>query len=182
MPLLHMIQSPFVHRALGGWFRLWLAGLVLIALVSAALFAVFAEGSHDAANLVVGTAATTAFLGIGLYLLLLFLRLGLFLPRWVEAGFSAVERETVGRYVRPLLRFSAFLAALLFIAVLFRYEVIATRPAGDGVVAYVRWDRWTAEAQVEYRDVGRSHAQWRTTQTRGDSGSFGVARAGEAAR
>jgi len=180
MPL--PLPLPALHRATGGWFRLWLAGLTLIALASAALFAVFARDGFNAADLIVGTAATTAFFGVGLYLLLLFLRLGLFLPRWVEAGFSAIEREAVGRYARPLLRFCALLAALLFIAVLFRYELIATRPAGDGVVAYVRWDRWTAEAQVEYREVGRSPAQRRAAHDRHDSSLFGAAHAGEASR
>lgn len=180
MPL--PLPHAALQRATGGWFRLWLAGLSLIALLSAALFAAFANEGFEAADLVVGTAATTAFCGVFLYLLLLFLRLGLFLPRWVEAGFSAIEREAVGRYGRPLLRACAFLAALLFTAVFFRYEIIATRPAGDGVVAYVRWDRWTAEARVEYRDVGKLPARWRTAHGNGDSGLLTVAHADEAGR
>lgn len=177
---------PFPQAALrcaaGGWFRLWLAGLSLIALLSAALFAAFAQEGFEVADLVVGTAATTAFCGVFLYLLLLFLRLGLFLPRWVEAGFSAIEREAVGRYGRPLLRACTFLAALLFIAVFFRYEIIATRPAGDGVVAYVRWDRWTAEAKVEYRAMDKLPARWRAAHGNRDSGLLAVAHANEAGR
>lgn len=87
----------FLRHAAGGWLRLWLAALLLIALFSTAFFAAFAQEGFAAADLVVASAASTAFLGVALYLLLLFLRLGLFLPRWVEAGFSAVEREAIGR-------------------------------------------------------------------------------------
>jgi len=178
------LPSPHaaLHRATGGWFRLWLASLLLMALLSAACFAVFAQEGFEAADLVVGTTATTAFCGVFLYLLLLFLRLGLFLPRWIEAGFSAIEREAVGRYGRPLLRACIFLAALLFVAVLFRYELIATRPAGDGVVAYVRWDRWTAEARVEYREVDKLPARWRAEHAPGNSGLLAAAHASEAGR
>ncbi|MBE7460349.1 MAG: hypothetical protein HS112_07475 [Zoogloeaceae bacterium] len=170
------------RRGTGGWLRLWLAGLALIALASATLFAAFVEDGPDAAHLVVGTAATTAFLGVGLYLLLLFLRLGLFLPRWVEAGFSAVERKAAGRYARPLLRTCAFFAALIFVAVFFRYELIATRHAGDGVVAYVRWDRWTADAQIDYRRVDKLPAQGHAEHRPGSTALVAVAHASEAAR
>ncbi len=170
------------RRATGGWLRLWLAGLLLIALFSAALFLAFAQEGFAAADLVVGTAAATAFFGVALYLLLLFLRLGLFLPRWVEAGFSAAEREAVGRYARPLLRACAFLAALLFVAVFFRYELIATRHAGDGVVAYVRWDRWTADAQIDYRRVEKLPAQWHAAYRHGNAALLTVAHASEAGR
>lgn len=178
MPL--PLPSVSLRRATGGWFRLWLAGLLAIALLSAILFGVFVQKDFDAADLVVGTAAITAFCGVILYLLLLFLRLGLFLPRWVEAGFDALEREAVGRYGKPLLRAGAFLAALLFVAVFFRHEIIATRPAGDGVVAYVRWDRWTAEARVEYREVDTLPARWQATH--GNSSLLAVAHASEAGR
>lgn len=171
-----------LHRATGGWFRLWLAGLLLIALLAAAFFTVFAQEGFEAADLVVGTTATTAFCGVFLYLLLLFLRLGLFLPRWVEAGFSAIEREAAARYGKPLLHACAFLAALLFIAVFFRYEIIATRPAGDSVVAYVRWDRWTAEARVEYRDMDKHPARWQAAHGYADSSLLAVAHANEAGR
>ncbi|MBS3916863.1 MAG: hypothetical protein KGZ31_04135 [Sulfuritalea sp.] len=170
------------RRATGGWLRLWLSGLLLIALFSAALFLAFAQEGFAAADLVVATAAATAFLGVVLFLLISFLRLGLFLPRWVEAGFSVVEREAAGRYARPLLRAGAFLATLLFVAVFFRYELIATRHAGDGVVAYVRWDRWTADAQIDYRRVDKLPAQWRAEYRPGDAALVAVAHANEAAR
>ncbi|MBI4988185.1 MAG: hypothetical protein HZC23_05115 [Rhodocyclales bacterium] len=170
------------RRATGGWLRLWLAGLLFIALFSATLFLAFAQEGFAAADLVVATAATTAFIGVALFLLISLLRLGLFLPRWVEAGFSAIERETAARYARPLLRAGAFLAAMSFVAVFFRYEVIAARHAGDGVVAYVRWDRWTADAQIDYRRVDKLPAQWRAEYRPGDAALVAVARAGEAAR
>lgn len=180
MPL--PLPSVSLRRATGGWFRLWLAGLLAIALLSATLFAVFAQQGFEAADLVIGTAATTAFCGVFLYLLLVFLRLGLGLPRWVEAGFNAIEREAVGRYGKPLLRAGAFLAALFFIAMFFRYEIIATRPAGDGVVAYVRWDRWTAEARVKYREVDKLPARWRAAHWNGDSSLLAITHASEAGR
>ena len=172
----------FFRHATGGWLRLWPAGLLLIALCSTALFAAFAHEGFAAADLVVATATTTAFLGVALYLLLSFLRLGLFLPRWVEAGFSAVEREAAGRYARPLLRTCAFLAALLFVAVFFRYELIATRHAGDGMVAYVRWDRWTADAQIDYRRVDKLPAQWHAEHSPGSTAMVAAAHASEAGR
>jgi hypothetical protein len=170
------------RRAKGGWLRLWLSGLLLIALFFAALFLAFAQEGFTAADLVVATAAATAFCGVALYLLLLFLRLGLLLPRWVEAGFSAVEREAACRYARPLLRACAFLAALLFVAVFFRYELIATRHAGEGVVAYVRWDRWTAEVQVDYRRVDKLPAQWHAEHRPESTALVAVAHASEAGR
>ncbi|HNQ57257.1 MAG: hypothetical protein LC123_01505 [Burkholderiales bacterium] len=172
----------FFSLSTSGWLRLWFAGLLLIALLSTVLFAAFAQEGFAAADLAVATAATTAFLGVALYLLLLFLRLGLFLPRWVEAGFSVAEREAAGRYARPLLRACAFLAALLFVAVFFRYELIATRHAGDGVVAYVRWDRWTADAQIDYRRVDKLPAQWHAEYRPGNAALVAVVHASEAAR
>jgi len=155
---------------------------LLIALFSAALFLAFAQEGFAAADLAVATAAATAFFGVALYLLLLFLRLGLFLPRWVEAGFSTIEREAAGRYARPLLRACSFLAGLLFIAAFFRYEVIVARHAGDGVVAYVRWDRWTADAQIDYRRVDKRPAQWHAAHRPESTALVAVAHASEAAQ
>ncbi|MCQ3923656.1 MAG: hypothetical protein DPW12_05535 [Rhodocyclaceae bacterium] len=148
----------FFSLSTSGWLRLWFAGLLLIALLSTVLFAAFAQEGFAAADLAVATAATTAFLGVALYLLLLFLRLGLFLPRWVEAGFSVAEREAAGRYARPLLH------------------------AGDGVVAYVRWDRWTADAQIDYRRVDKLPAQWHAEYRPGNAALVAVVHASEAAR
>ncbi len=182
MPIQHSILYPVLRRFTGGWLRLWLIGLLLVALFTAAIFLAFAQEGFAAADFAVATAATTAFFGVALYLLLLFLRLGLFLPRWVEAGFSVAEREAAGRYARPLLRACAFIAALLFVAVFFRYELIATRHAGEGVVAYVRWDRWTADAQIDYRRVDKLPAQWQAEHSEGSAALVAVAQASEATR
>lgn len=98
MSIQYFILYPVLCRITSGWLRLWLAGLLLIALFSTTLILAFAQEGFAAADLVVATAATTAFIGVALFLLISLLRLGLFLPRWVEAGFSAIEREMVGRY------------------------------------------------------------------------------------
>lgn len=59
----------------------------------------------------------------------------------------------------------------------FRYEVIATRHAGDGVVAYVRWDRWTSEAQVDYRLVDKLPTHWHAAHRPGTTALVAVAHA-----
>lgn len=182
MRLAYPQLAPAFQRAIGGWFRLWLSGTAITALLVTGLLAAFGRQTDDAYEFIAGASGLTATLGVASYMLLLFLRLGIFLPQWIDAGFSTIERETVARYGKPLLRFCAFVAALFFIAVLFRYDVIATRPAGDGIVAYIRWDRWTAEAKVEYRDVTRLPTQWRAAQEQGDSALFSAAHAGESPR